>query len=67
MTYYIENKTFLLSGCKRFVWIQEDNVVYDIENGLSTFFMWPGDQINTHAYDAMDLFNVNKDRTIMVT
>jgi len=26
-----------------------------------------GDYINTHAYDHMDLFNVNKDRTIMVT
>eukprot|EP00347_Sterkiella_histriomuscorum_P008832 403343569 len=67
MTYYLEGQTYMLSGCKRFVWIQEDNVVYDLENGLSTFFFWPGDQINTHSYDAMDNFNITEDRTIMVT
>lgn len=67
MTYYIEGKKFMLSGDKKFVWLLETNVVYDIQNGLSTLFMWPGDQINTQSYDHMDLFNVNSDRTIMVT
>jgi hypothetical protein len=45
----------------------ETNEVYDIINGLSTFFLWPGDLINSHSYSYSDLFNINNDRTIMVT
>ena len=29
--------------------------------------MWPGDQINTHSYDAMSGFNISEDRTLMVS
>lgn len=67
INYYIEGTYFMISGDKKYVWIMENNQVYDIINGLSTFFLWPGDQINTHAYDHMDTFNVNEDRTLMVT
>lgn len=46
---------------------QTTHEVYDIENGLATYFIWPGDLINTHAYDHMSVFNVTEDRTMMVT
>jgi hypothetical protein len=29
--------------------------------------LWPGDLINTPGFDYLDIFNVNEDRTIMVT
>lgn len=67
LIYYIEGSKFLISGDRQFVWNLETNEVYDIINGLSTYFLWPGELINTHAYEHLDLFIVNEDRTIMST
>ena len=43
MTFYIECDKVLISGDKRFIWMLKENKIYDIENGLSTFFIWPDD------------------------
>lgn len=46
---------------------ETSNYVYDLQNGLATLFFWPGDLINTHAYDHMSVFNITEDRTMMIT
>jgi hypothetical protein len=66
-TLYIEGEAFLLSGDKRYLWLTDKNQVYDIVDNLSTFFLWPGDLINAPFFDCLDIFNINEDRTIMVT
>lgn len=43
ITYYIEGKRFITSGDKKYIWAMDTNEVYDIVNGLSTLFIWPGD------------------------
>lgn len=40
---YIETDNALISGDKQYIWLIKENQVYDIINGLSTFFLWPGD------------------------
>lgn len=64
---YFEYDELMLSGDKKFIWLPTQNKVYDIENNLSTLFLWPGGQFNCHGIDAMDVFNVTNDRSIMVT
>ena len=59
---------FLVSGDKKFLWIQGAvNQVFDIMNDFTTFFIWPGDQIENMMYHSLDLFNVTEDRTLMTT
>lgn len=41
--FYLENSSFLISGNKEYIWLLQENQVYDLERGLSTFFLWPGD------------------------
>ncbi len=67
MTFYMEGDNLILSGDAKFVWNQTTNQIYDIENSLSTFFMWPGDLVNTHVYVDLDLFSVDESRSLMVT
>ena len=67
VTQYIEGDKFLISGDRRFIWNMQTNEIYDIIDGLSTYFLWPGDLINSHSYTDSDLFNINNDRTIMST
>ena len=48
---YIEYDQLMVSGCKKFIWFVLKDQVFDIENNLSTFFMWPGGNYNHLAYD----------------
>jgi hypothetical protein len=57
----------MVSGDKKFVWLPTLNKVYDIENNLSTLFLWPGGQFNSQGSDSMDIFNISNDRSIMAT
>ena len=65
--FYHECEAMLLSGDKTFLWLMDRGQVYDIVNGISTFFIWPEDKINTPGYDILDVFNVDSQRTIMST
>ena len=67
MVYYIECEQVMISGDKQYIWMLQEEKVYDIINGIATFFVWPGDQICTHAYSHMDAFNVLAHRTMLST
>jgi hypothetical protein len=64
---YFEYDQLMVSGDKKFIWLPAENKVYDVENNLSTIFLWPGGQFNSHGIDSMDIFNVTNDRSIMAT
>jgi hypothetical protein len=66
MTYF-EFDQLVISGDKRFVWLPLKDKVYNIDENLSTLFLWAGGQYATCGFDNMDNFLVSKDCSIMST
>ncbi len=57
----------MISGDKKYIWIVNEDKVYDIEDNLATCFFWPGDKFNLGYCDYMDIFNVTQDKSLMST
>lgn len=64
---YFEFDQLLLSGDKKYVWLPLSNKVYNIEENLSTLFLWAGGQHHTCGFDNMDSFTVSDDASVMST
>ena len=64
---YFEYDQLVISGDKKYVWLPLNNKVYNIDENLSTLFLWAGGQYGTCGYDNMDSFNVSADASVMST